>query len=213
MRNWIFQNIANIITLAGVVGAVWLFIVAINDPDQLWLILLLFIAVGLTDLIDGWISRRLKITSILGAALDRLRDKILICPTLIIVVWSYKDSLDNLPMLVTTLTESLAVVLLIVEILLTISWFMGIIKKLDVKSNKFGKRKMFAEFSILLLWLGSLSAEKYLGIYAFSRLVYIIDLSLLVTTYWAIKSLQLYCEKYFSLNNGKQKATGQKAPN
>jgi CDP-diacylglycerol--glycerol-3-phosphate 3-phosphatidyltransferase len=201
VRNWFFQNIANFVTLAGLVGAVWLLMVAINDPDQLWLILLLFMAVGLSDLVDGWISRKLKITGMLGVALDRLRDKILICSTLIIVVWSYKDSLDNLPMLVITLTESLVVVLLIIEALLVVSWSMGVFKKLDVKSCGFGKRKMFAQFSILLLWLGSLSAEKYLGIHAFGWLVYIIDLALLVTIYWAIKSLQVYSEKYFFSNN------------
>lgn len=198
IKNWIFQNSANIVTILGLIGAMWIFVLIVWSPEQLWLIFILFFMVGITDLVDGWLSRYLKIESYIGSALDRIRDKILICPTLIILAWYYKDSLSKLPLILNTLTKALVAVLIIVEFLLIVSWLVGIFKNLSVKSNKFGKRKMFAEFFILSIWIKSLVVEKYFNLNLFSIVVYLIDAALIVTIYWAVKSFSGYYEIYYS---------------
>src|SRR5574337_849052 len=47
---------------------------------------LLFIAVALTDWLDGWLARRLKQTSSFGAFLDPVADKFLVCAALLILL-------------------------------------------------------------------------------------------------------------------------------
>jgi len=46
----------------------------------------LFVLVALTDWLDGWLARRLKLTSAFGAFLDPVADKFLVCATLLILL-------------------------------------------------------------------------------------------------------------------------------
>lgn len=47
---------------------------------------MLFVLVALTDWLDGWLARRLKLTSAFGAFLDPVADKFLVCATLLILL-------------------------------------------------------------------------------------------------------------------------------
>jgi len=57
LREWFFQNLANIVTIFGFLATIWLLVIAINNPEELWLIMLLAGIVGLSDLIDGIIAK------------------------------------------------------------------------------------------------------------------------------------------------------------
>lgn len=46
----------------------------------------LFVIVALTDWLDGWLARRMKLTSAFGAFLDPVADKFLVCATLLILL-------------------------------------------------------------------------------------------------------------------------------
>jgi len=46
----------------------------------------LFVIVALTDWLDGWLARRLGMTSAFGAFLDPVADKFLVCATLLILL-------------------------------------------------------------------------------------------------------------------------------
>lgn len=46
----------------------------------------LFVVVALTDWLDGWLARRLGMTSAFGAFLDPVADKFLVCATLLILL-------------------------------------------------------------------------------------------------------------------------------
>ncbi|CAN6484350.1 unnamed protein product [Victoria cruziana] len=48
--------------------------------------LVLFIAVAFTDWLDGWLARRLNMTSAFGAFLDPVADKFLVCASLLILL-------------------------------------------------------------------------------------------------------------------------------
>lgn len=199
LKDFLFNNLANTVTVLGLLGAIWLIVIALNNPEQLWLILLLAGLVGLTDLVDGWLAKSLKIQSDFGAALDRLRDKIFICPTLIVLAWYYSDTLISLPIITSTLTKALVILVILIEILLFTAWFIAIIKKLDIASNKSGRRKMFFEFMAVMFWLISLAIGRYLGFPVIQFSIYLIDLILVVTIYLAVKSLESYCVRYTNL--------------
>lgn len=48
----------------------------------------LFLACGLTDVLDGFIARRFRLTTHLGAILDPLADKLLILAPVVVLAWS-----------------------------------------------------------------------------------------------------------------------------
>lgn len=54
--------------------------------------LIVFIGVGISDYIDGWIARRYQYESKLGMLLDPLADKLIILSTMIMLLWI--DRLD-----------------------------------------------------------------------------------------------------------------------
>jgi len=196
VKKWILQNLANAVTVSGLIGTFWLLVIITSSPEQLWLILILAGLISLTDLIDGLIARRLNIKSDFGSALDRLRDKVFICPLLIILAWHYPESLNSASIVVETLTKALIIVIILLESLLLITWLIGIIKKHDVSSNQYGRIKMFYEFLVVMLWLISLTVKKYLGFSLIHFSVYLIDLIMIVTVYLAIRSLEGYYQKY-----------------
>jgi CDP-diacylglycerol--glycerol-3-phosphate 3-phosphatidyltransferase len=57
-------------------------------PDEMgvaliWFSLAAFIAAGVTDFLDGWLARRFEVTSLTGAILDPIADKILVCGAIV----------------------------------------------------------------------------------------------------------------------------------
>jgi len=56
---------------------------AANKPFFLDITFVVFVAAGLTDIIDGPIARKLNVTSKFGRMIDPLADKILVCGTFI----------------------------------------------------------------------------------------------------------------------------------
>ena len=49
----------------------------------IWFALVGFIVAGLTDFLDGWLARRFAATSLLGAILDPIADKVLVCGAIV----------------------------------------------------------------------------------------------------------------------------------
>jgi CDP-diacylglycerol--glycerol-3-phosphate 3-phosphatidyltransferase len=57
-------------------------------PDEvgialIWFSLVAFIVAGLTDFLDGWLARRFNATSLTGAILDPIADKVLVCGAIV----------------------------------------------------------------------------------------------------------------------------------
>src|SRR4030042_2371184 len=88
IKNWWFVNLANLITASRLIFSVWLVLLAIFT-DQLFLMFVIVCLCGITDWADGWSARRYNIVSQFGAFLDRLTDKIFICPTMAVLAWQY----------------------------------------------------------------------------------------------------------------------------
>ncbi len=101
------------------------------------LIIAVFIISGITDAFDGPIARAWKMESKKGAFLDRLGDKILICPLAARIIWQY----DKFLVLILIGAEFFSIIL-------AISAMKKQIPSQVTNSNLFGKWKMFFQ------WLG-----------------------------------------------------------
>ena len=89
------KSLPNILTGARLIMALFVFVgisiavggfppISDNLPEgaglklQVWAVIAFFVA-GITDFFDGWLARKLNATSLWGAILDPIGDKVLIC--------------------------------------------------------------------------------------------------------------------------------------
>jgi len=83
-------NIATMLTWFRI-AAIPLFAVVFYLPPSVWmrpLACVIFTIAGLTDWLDGYLARRLNLTSKFGAFLDPVADKLMVTLTLVIIVQS-----------------------------------------------------------------------------------------------------------------------------
>ena len=88
-----FFNLPTLLTWARIVAIpliVGLFYLQIEPGLQNLLATVLFVVVALTDWLDGYLARRLNMTSSFGAFLDPVADKFLVCASLIVLVWLHR---------------------------------------------------------------------------------------------------------------------------
>jgi CDP-diacylglycerol--glycerol-3-phosphate 3-phosphatidyltransferase len=80
-------NLPNLLTM-GRVAVIPLVILLMDrgSPKDCWWAALVYSAAALTDLIDGWLARRMHVVSVLGKFLDPLADKLLVMAVLIYMV-------------------------------------------------------------------------------------------------------------------------------
>ncbi len=80
-------NVPNLLTMGRVV-VIPLVILLLDrgSPKDCWWAALVYSAAALTDLIDGWLARRMHVVSVLGKFLDPLADKLLVMAVLIYLV-------------------------------------------------------------------------------------------------------------------------------
>lgn len=128
-RYWPRAISPNMVTSARIVLAVVIFILMLKDYLLYRLtVIILFAIASFFDFIDGPIARALHKTTQLGAFIDPLGDKMLICPIVFLLLWRY-----SLSLVITTVT---------LEILAILLASVAIAKKVDFKANLLGKWKM-----------------------------------------------------------------------
>jgi len=84
-----FFNLPTLLTWARIVAIpliVGLFYLQLTPGLQNLLATVLFVVVALTDWLDGYLARRLNMTSSFGAFLDPVADKFLVCAALLVLV-------------------------------------------------------------------------------------------------------------------------------
>lgn len=84
-----FFNLPTLLTWARILAIpliVGLFYLDLSPKTQNLFATLLFMVVALTDWADGYLARKLNMTSSFGAFLDPVADKILVCATLLVLV-------------------------------------------------------------------------------------------------------------------------------
>lgn len=90
-------NLPNVLTLIRLV-LIPVFIILFYWPTDLSNLYaaIVFIIAALTDLLDGYLARKLKLTTKFGAFLDPVADKIIVCTALILIVEHYSLYTDVL---------------------------------------------------------------------------------------------------------------------
>ena len=84
-----FFNLPTLLTWARILAIpliVGIFYLELSPATQNLLATLLFVVTALTDWADGYLARKLNMTSSFGAFLDPVADKILVCATLLVLV-------------------------------------------------------------------------------------------------------------------------------
>ena len=84
-----FFNLPTLLTWARIVAIpliVGVFHLSLTEADRNLIATVLFIVVALTDWADGYLARRLNMTSSFGAFLDPVADKFLVCAALLVLV-------------------------------------------------------------------------------------------------------------------------------
>ena len=189
------KNLANIFTIIRLILAVWLVFLALYS-SQLILMFLIVLGCGILDALDGWVARRFNAETDIGAFLDRLADKIFICPVIIILAWCYWPRLEISSSL-KLLTESLVAVVVFLEVILMSSGVFGAIKGLDVSSNKWGEVKMVLQSATVLAWFLLLILDRYFPEKILFFILYVlINLFLIGAIGLAVKSLEGYWQRY-----------------
>ena len=116
----------------------------------------LFFLSSMTDFMDGYLARRYKLESELGAFLDLIADKILVVTILVWLVFIYANQALTI----------LSILIILREIIITSFRYFLVLNNADtelIKANKYGKLKTaFQFFSIFLLILSPLHNNFYL---------------------------------------------------
>ena len=83
-------NLPNVLTLIRL-GLIPVFIILFYWPTDMsnFYAAIVFVVAALTDLLDGYLARKLKLTTKFGAFLDPVADKIIVCVALVLIVEHY----------------------------------------------------------------------------------------------------------------------------
>lgn len=170
------KNIPNIITISRIISLVLGFIFFIKDNIVVSLILYIYGAVS--DMIDGYLARKLDAYTKKGQYLDAISDKLYFL-SLIIILLLNKNYLIIIP--------------LIMEIIISVINYLTIRKYKTVFTERVGKHK--TTLLMLTLILGVLTIK-------INNLKYMYILFLLLTTYFHIQTIIAYINQ---LNNKSNK--------
>lgn len=135
-------NLPNSITgirLMGVPATIWFML-----EGQWALATWIFLVASLTDGLDGFLARKLKQITAIGAALDTVTDKAL-CLSVLVVLTSF----ELVPVWV-----ALAIVVRDGVIVIGALAYRGMAGHLEIQPTLLGKSNTFAEFAMLALVLG-----------------------------------------------------------
>jgi len=149
MKRFLFKHIADMVTIARIALTTWMnYIVWFDDMNatNLRSLLVLAIIVGPTDGLDGWIARKLGITSKFGGYLDEIADKyytISLFSFFLLLSWNFRIFFS---------IDFLFVLVLFIEALLILIYIKGFIDGIDTSPSKFGKWKTTFQF-IAIPWL------------------------------------------------------------
>jgi CDP-diacylglycerol--glycerol-3-phosphate 3-phosphatidyltransferase len=137
-------NIPNLLTFARIlIIPVVLWLLDRGAPSDCVIAALIYSAAAITDLLDGYLARRMNIVSVLGKFLDPLADKLLVMATLVWLI-----PMGRIP-------EWTVVLLLAREISITALRSIASSEGLIIASDRTGKQKTaFQMAGILCLMLG-----------------------------------------------------------
>ncbi len=84
----IINNTASWLTFSRILATpVLVFLVSLNTPWAHWAAIVLFVAAGITDYLDGYYARKMGLVSNFGKFMDPVADKVLVSGILVSLLW------------------------------------------------------------------------------------------------------------------------------
>ena len=117
---------------------------------------IVFIIAALTDLLDGYLARKLKLTTKFGAFLDPVADKIIVCTALVLIVEHYSLYTDVLYPHLGKFITTPAMIIVAREITVSAlrEWMAELGKRANVAVSWIGKWKTTIQLTAIagLIW-------------------------------------------------------------
>lgn len=195
-KYWLFRNIANFITISRLFSVIYLAWVGIFNCERLDIFFFGFLYIGLSDLLDGFLARILKIQSKFGEIVDPVIDKVAIFSLVPIMFWRYYPVIESSLLKRWTDYSFFAVVVVEMAIATGVA-IISTLKQVDIKSNEWGRKKFAFLCFAVYAWVFSVFLEKYWSIEIFQWALSLMNLFLLATMILGIISIKEYWEKAF----------------
>lgn len=193
-RSWWKRNLANVATVIGILSSLYFIWIALTEPENLLKITISAIIAGITDFIDGYIAREFKIESVFGSYIDRLRDRLLIYPGIVILGLQYWEKITFPGIAIVLLFFLACLEFFIIRIgVIGLRWHLKG-KDLDLKVSEYGKKKVFAGFMVVFIYILSLDIESF-GIPLLRYSIWLIYIGLGLMVYWAYVSWKEYQDR------------------
>jgi len=159
-------------------------------PDFLDIAFILFVVAGLTDMVDGAIARKLKVTSRFGRMIDPLADKVLVCGAFVCFAIVGEPKLFGLgPASLAVIHWSVAGIIILREAYITTLRHIAEAKGVNFAATFSGKIKMFLQsFVIGTVVIKMAHVQTAVWGYWFTAVVFI--LMLMVTVVSGIRATQ-----------------------
>jgi len=198
----IFENTANVITAIGIILTIWINFIIWNGPFNQQFVFILVVCIALSDLLDGWIARRLKITSSAGEFLDKIRDKLFSCSAFayfFVELWKWDGGACL------ALVKGLVILALIIESFTVLIWIRGFIDGIDTSSDVSGKIKT-AFYFIAIGWWFFLEAIRNMTGHYFENILYSgLIVFLFISSVYGILSASIYVQRHNDFIEEKKK--------
>ena len=150
-------NLPNVLTLIRL-GLIPVFIIHFYLPSDRsnFYAAIIFIVAALTDLLDGYLARKLKLTTKFGAFLDPVADKIIVCTALVLIVEHYALYRDPLYPEIGKFITIPAMIIVAREITVSAlrEWMAELGKRANVAVSWIGKWKTTIQLTAIagLIW-------------------------------------------------------------
>ena len=150
-------NLPKVLTLIRL-GLIPVFIILFYLPSDRsnFYAAIIFIVAALTDLLDGYLARKLKLTTKFGAFLDPVADKIIVCTALVLIVEHYALYRDPLYPEIGKFITIPAMIIVAREITVSAlrEWMAELGKRANVAVSWIGKWKTTIQLTAIagLIW-------------------------------------------------------------
>lgn len=148
------MNIANKLTLTRIIlvfvlmGIIWLPL-NLDTNVMLWIALGIFVVASITDFLDGYLARKLKLVTNLGKFMDPLADKMLVITTLLALI----DLGDQGKLLVGNFPTWIVAFIILRELMVSGIRVLAASQNIVLAANYWGKLKTVVQMITIIIFL------------------------------------------------------------
>lgn len=153
-------TIPNLLTVARIAAIPVFVFVYLALPDDTWIAAVIFVLAALTDWLDGFLARQMKVVSSFGEFLDPVADKLMVCSALVLLV---SDDYTNANVLNDT-TFVISIIVIVgreVGVVAVREWMAETGKRASIATSMVSKFKTFTQMAAIVLLL---YGQSYSGI-------------------------------------------------